>query len=129
MGLQPQAARLAWHAQPPPRPPPVFAIPGWARRLRFVSGGMDTLATLGYSAWKGEGKGGARMPFSSHMRTHAHAVQHTRAHAAQLAHGAAQDSGCSPRYWHLCGGIERIPGGTRENDGLEAGLWGATAPT
>ena len=27
--------------------------------------------------------------------------------------------------WRLCGWIERIPGGTRENDGLETGLWGA----
>ena len=29
--------------------------------------------------------------------------------------------------WHLCGWIERVPGGTRENDGLETGIVGATA--
>ena len=28
---------------------------------------------------------------------------------------------------HLCGWIERIPGGTRQNDGLETGIRGATA--
>ena len=27
--------------------------------------------------------------------------------------------------WHLCGWTERIPGGTRKNDGLETGLGGA----
>ena len=26
--------------------------------------------------------------------------------------------------WHLCGWIERIPGGTRLNDGLETGIMG-----
>ena len=29
--------------------------------------------------------------------------------------------------WHLCGWRERIPGGTRQNDGLETGIMGATA--
>ena len=26
--------------------------------------------------------------------------------------------------WHLCGWIERIPGGIRENDGLDTGIKG-----
>ena len=30
---------------------------------------------------------------------------------------------------HLCGWIERIPAGTRQNDGLESGIMGATAAT
>ena len=31
-----------------------------------------------------------------------------------------------PRKWHLCGWIERIPGGARQNDGQETSLgWGA----
>ena len=29
-----------------------------------------------------------------------------------------------PHTWRLCGWIERIPGGTRQNDGLETGLGG-----
>ena len=29
--------------------------------------------------------------------------------------------------WHLCGWIERIPGGARQNDGLETEIMGATA--
>ena len=29
--------------------------------------------------------------------------------------------------WHLCGWIEHIPGGTRQNDGLETGITGAMA--
>ena len=28
---------------------------------------------------------------------------------------------------HLCGWIERIPGGTRQHDGVETGSWGPTA--
>ena len=32
-----------------------------------------------------------------------------------------------PHKWHLCGWIERIPVGTRQNDGLETGNMGATA--
>ena len=31
--------------------------------------------------------------------------------------------------WHLYGWIERIPGGTRQNDGLESGIKGAAAAT
>ena len=34
-----------------------------------------------------------------------------------------------PHKCHLCGWIERIPGGTRQNDGLETGIMGATAAT
>ena len=30
-------------------------------------------------------------------------------------------------WWHLCGRIERIPGGTRQNDGQETGIVGAAA--
>ena len=29
-----------------------------------------------------------------------------------------------PTLWHSCGWIERIPGGTRQNDGLETGIMG-----
>ena len=29
--------------------------------------------------------------------------------------------------WHLCVWIERMPGGTRQNDGLETGIMGAAA--
>ena len=28
----------------------------------------------------------------------------------------------SPTLWHLCGWIERIPGETRQTDGLETGI-------
>ena len=29
-----------------------------------------------------------------------------------------------PQLWHLCGWVERIPGGSRENNGLETGVMG-----
>ena len=32
-----------------------------------------------------------------------------------------------PHKWHLCGWIERIPGATWQNDGLETGIMGAAA--
>ena len=34
-------------------------------------------------------------------------------------------TGPRTQSWHLCGWIERIPGGTRQHDGLETGImWG-----
>ena len=33
----------------------------------------------------------------------------------------------SAQVWHLCGCIERITGGTRQNDGLETGIMGGAA--
>ena len=52
-----------------------------------------------------------------------------------LPYGRAYPAACRPHppkqnttvngytHCHLCGWIERIPGGTRHNDGLETGLW------
>ena len=53
----------------------------------------------------------------------------TAAKQAMLPHVTCKRATELTYKCHLCGWIERIPGGTQENDGVETGLWGITAAT
>ena len=56
-------------------------------------------------------------------------LRHTRLRALSVVQfSVVRCSSPDPgRRCHLCGWIERIPGGTRQNDGLETGIVGAAA--